>query len=595
MPRLPDIESLGPRPTPQGGRQIASFDGTAVGRAMQGVSAEIGEVVKKMELEDDNTAVSAARRALNDWEREAVYNPETGAASKSGRDAFGVGKELTKSFDEFAAEVAKGLKGDRQRQAFTDIANSRRQQVLEWADRHVLREREVYQAGEFEASQKSYRERAALKAATATTPQQMGEVAAEIGLMRSQLIDFYRSKGKGDEARDAALFAATSDAHAGVLRTLITSGRTKEADEYFKANQKSIDERDRAVLAGDIRKRADAIEANTAVNDVWSTLGPKKLTEPVVLRTMIETIRAKYAAEPEKANTAVALLRERASAHNEEQREVVASMVNSVMGALEQKKPLSVITQMPEWKEMPATEQRRIREHVEAQQERAIARADAQEARAERALLRKERERERETLSAYFIYSQPENLMRMSPNQIKALAPAIGVERAARLLDKRMDYDKAGGMAAANVDEDAFKTAAQQAGLKVYDSNPSEEQKAAIGHVKNVIETRIHTYQKSAGKPMDREQKAKVMQEVLDDFVIRERPYWFGSDKVLAPLAKPEDKDRTHVVINGTKVMLNSIDPNFIAKRAADRKEEGLPPLTTNQLAAEWLEFKGKK
>ncbi len=582
MPRLPDLEVLGPRPTLNPGRPISSIDMGGMGRAMQGAAAEIGEMAKKMELEDDNTAISAARRALNDWERDTIYDPEKGAANRRGVNAFGVGKEVAASFDEFSAKVAEGLRGGRQKQLFSEIANSRRAQVLEWADKHVLREREVHQIGEFEASQKSYIERAALKAATATTPQQMGEVAAEIKLMQSQLIDFYRSKGIGNEKRDFDMARVTSDAHAGVLRTLITSGRTKEADAYYNANLKQIDEKDRAALAGEIRKRADAIEAVSFVDQIWGSPGPN---DPILIADKEKAARAKYADQPEKLAAVINQLHQREAAHNRQQNEVNTANVNSVIGAYRNGASLLQLQQQPEFNALPETKRREIENMVKHDLDVARAKSEADAARLTRV-------RMEQALPKFWYYSNPDLLSKMSSKDVESLLPSLGPELTGRLLAQRQKMDDPVKLAEARIDTDLFNSIAHRAGLRPYDTSLSEEQRGELGGLKDAVEQAIDAAQKGAKRDMDRTEKGKLMQQIVDDKLFIRRPMRFSDKEIIGRMATSEELAKAYVLVDGKEVSLGLIPEPVKEQIMLDLARSG-KPVTWRNVAEGWVR-KGK-
>lgn len=600
MPRLPDIESLGPRPTPQGGRPIASYEAGHAARALQGAASEIGEVVKKMELEDDNIAISAARRALNDWERAEVYDPEKGAASKSGRDAFGVGKSLQESFDKTAEQIAKGLRGPRQQQLFTEIANSRRAQVLEWADKHVLREREVFHLGEFKANTASSIERAALKAATAKSPEEMALAQGEIGLMQDSIRAFYRGKGRSVEEVDQAVAAATSDAHAGVLRTLLTAGRAQEADGYYKTHMKSIDEKDRAALATEINRRAVAVESENTAAEVWKSHTSGSLLDPIRMSDMSKAVDAKYGNDPDRRRATMSRLREMAQDHDYQQREAVAGFTNEVSDALRKGVPLSKVEQTPAWQSLPGTVRTQFMEREEAKreaainkQERALDRQERKEARAERLMERKVRTAQNE---AYFKYSQPDELQRLSPAEVQALEPALGYELTSRLIKKKEDISKAGGLAAANIDEDMFKTGAVKlAKIDAYSSTLTNAEKERLGLLKSAMEERIHLDQKRLGRPLERGEKQKILEEVFDDQILRDR--WLRSPEKTFSAVADDDAFKAGYVTTakGVRVNLGELTPEFKTAILAAHRTQGLPAPTAKQWADKWLTFKASQ
>lgn len=147
------------------------------------------------EREADASAVFAARRKLDDWERVNVYDPQQGAITKRGADAFGLPQTLPSAFDKSAQEIGKDLVNPRQRMAFAEVANSRRNQIGSFADRHALQERRTYDEGQYQADVTSSLNRAALVASTGDT----AASAAEVAIAQTRTTGYMRSLGKSEE------------------------------------------------------------------------------------------------------------------------------------------------------------------------------------------------------------------------------------------------------------------------------------------------------------------------------------------------------------------------------------------------------------
>jgi hypothetical protein len=187
-----------------------------------------GQIADEKQREDDASAVFAARRQLDDWERSAIFDPEKGATNKLGQAAFGVPADLERGFDEVAGKVAETLTTERQRRAFDELATSRRAQVLDWADKHATRERGVYETGQFKADLDSMAERAVLFPDRAD---------AELGLARQRIVGFMRSKGRSTEEIQQAVKENDSRVHSAVISGMLNNGNGEAAQQYFERNK----------------------------------------------------------------------------------------------------------------------------------------------------------------------------------------------------------------------------------------------------------------------------------------------------------------------------------------------------------------------
>jgi hypothetical protein len=139
MSRLPDLSALGNRPAPVGRQAIAQQDTTSTGRALANLGVEISHVSEEIQKRDDEQKVLEYRRKLIDFDKTKVHDPEKGAVSKLGKDAFDLPTTLPAEFDEYAGKAAEGLTSNRQRQIAKDMALGRRESLVTWASGHALK------------------------------------------------------------------------------------------------------------------------------------------------------------------------------------------------------------------------------------------------------------------------------------------------------------------------------------------------------------------------------------------------------------------------------------------------------------------------
>lgn len=216
------------------------------------------------EREADASAVFAARRKLDDWERVNVYDPQQGAITKRGADAFGLPQTLPSAFDKSAQEIGKDLVNPRQRMAFAEVANSRRNQIGSFADRHALQERRTYDEGQYQADVTSSLNRAALVASTGDT----AASAAEVAIAQTRTTGYMRSLGKSEEEIAGAVRAVSSKASVTTINLLLDQDLPMKADEYLKANAGAMNVEDLLRTKMAVSKAVDARVGLTVANDV---------------------------------------------------------------------------------------------------------------------------------------------------------------------------------------------------------------------------------------------------------------------------------------------------------------------------------------
>lgn len=220
--------------------------------------------IVKAEQEADASAVFAAKRALDDWERKNIYDPKEGAITRRGADAFELPKTLPKAFDESVAEIGKGLTTQTQRMTFQRVVDSRRDQVGAFADRHALQEKRVYDEGQFQADVNSSLNRSALMASTGD----LTASTAEVAIAQTRTTGYLRSLGKSEEEIGAAVRKVASKASVTTVNLLLDQDLPMKADEYLKANAGAMDVEDLLRAKSVVNKAVDARVGLTVASDI---------------------------------------------------------------------------------------------------------------------------------------------------------------------------------------------------------------------------------------------------------------------------------------------------------------------------------------
>jgi soluble lytic murein transglycosylase len=275
------LPTLGPRRTPNAGRAIdtgvrpvdqgTAVDTSAVTRAGAAFGQTVMNLGENMQKEQDASAIFAARRKLDDWERATIYDPEKGAIGKKGADSFGLPKLIPEEFDKAAGEIGNGLQGDRQRRAFEELALSRRAQLSDWAVRHTTQQRQVYNEGQYNADIDSGLNRAAMLASAGD----FNTAKAEVGLMQTRTAGYLRSLGKSEEEIGVAVRNVASKANVTAINVLLEKDRPVEAEKYLKDNAASMNVEDLLRAQSAVGKSVDArVGLVTATEIVQNTVAP---------------------------------------------------------------------------------------------------------------------------------------------------------------------------------------------------------------------------------------------------------------------------------------------------------------------------------
>lgn len=360
MPKLPDIGALGARPAPVNRQGIATQDTTAEGRGAAQLGQVIGqvggEIADEYNRKNDEQAVFEARRKLNDWEREKVK----AAVAKRGRDAFDLPKTLPAEFDKFSAEVAGGMANGRQQAAYEKLAEARRLQIVSWADDHELKQREVFNEGQYQADLKSFADRAVLYAGDPA------KVATELALQNDRTISYLKGKGQSEEYIAAAVRDNSSRVHTSVIASMLADGNASGAKDYLTKNAAGMGAEDvqrvrESLKEGLAREKSQAFADQMADKPLAEALTEARKRFTGVEETAVVAELKTRAAEKEAI---------KATATKENTDSAWKVITN---GGSKNQIPIGV------WNGLGGEEQRQINDYVEAKWRRAKADAEKKE------------------------------------------------------------------------------------------------------------------------------------------------------------------------------------------------------------------------
>ena len=591
MPQLPDVQSLGARPTPRSQRGISVYNGGRAEAAMGELGAKIGQIGETMQREDDTAAVFAARRQLDDWERQAIYDPEKGARTKLGQDAFNVPAELAQSYDEFSAKLAEGMTTTRQKQAFAEMSMGRRSQVLNWAAGHAAQQREVYHKAEVTSDLASIQERAARIAATPGdgTPEgaamQAAQVQAEIQLGQSRLVGYMRERGMPSKEIEGATLDFSSKAHEQIIKTMQQTDPTA-AKNYFEAHKKEINANRWDEIGKPLNAMSAALDGDNGAQEIWTALGPKSDLQPVELDKMEAEARKRFANDKPRMDAAISGLRQRREAFNFSERERAAGNTNAVFGMVDSGKRMVDVMRSDAWNALPEKDQRAIRLSFEQEAAMRESRVAAAESRAFTAEQRKDRQALMMNADQYLADSDPTALSQMTREQVAAKRTVYGFEGVQHLLTRWDSLQKPGALGEAKIDQDEFNRIADAAKLHPFDPTKSEKEKRELGTLKAVVEMRIDQQQRELKRPLTRPEKAKLMQEEVDNKVMLD--VWGPDKSVSAYQLNADNTDKAYVVIDGKEVKLSSVPSEDRIKIMQARLKAKLP-ITEADIVRQWV------
>lgn len=110
----------------QGSIAAVGQAGVNAARGTQAVANALGDMAQVGKNRGDAVAMMEAQRKLDDYENANIYDPETGALSRRGKDAMGVAEQYDSEWNAAMSDIWEGLANDDQKNAFSKMALSRR-------------------------------------------------------------------------------------------------------------------------------------------------------------------------------------------------------------------------------------------------------------------------------------------------------------------------------------------------------------------------------------------------------------------------------------------------------------------------------------
>lgn len=144
MPTVPTLDAPRVQPARVPGFQLGQTQQNVGGVAAQGLEG-LSQILEQERLKADRTAVTAAETARESWANSALYDPDNGAFKREGANALGVTNDVLSDYDNQTKQISKGLRGQRQNEAFMQSSAQNRVALQGQLARYEFNERGKYE------------------------------------------------------------------------------------------------------------------------------------------------------------------------------------------------------------------------------------------------------------------------------------------------------------------------------------------------------------------------------------------------------------------------------------------------------------------
>lgn len=282
----------------------------AFGGGQADASQNIGKFVATIDkIQDDADQVKAldAANKLKSQKTELLYNPQTGAYTKKGSNAFGVVDEYGKEFDKYAEGIEKDLSSN-QKRYFREAYGREKLDLDDSLSKHLFKESEEFEDQTVESSLLAHREDAVLNYTD------MNKVRQSMLGQEEQIMKHAQRKGLPAAWVKLKLQDSESKTHAGITKKYLADGNDTAAEQYFKANQDGFTAADledvqtdlqEGVLRGKSQRASDVLFNKYSNSMSQAVSEARKIEDPRLRDETINRLKDNYALKEKADNERV--------------------------------------------------------------------------------------------------------------------------------------------------------------------------------------------------------------------------------------------------------------------------------------------------
>jgi hypothetical protein len=269
MPRVPQYQQqVGVSNLPSA--RIQNFTtpetlGAGIAQSVGKVGGMLGQIAQQEQEKADVAAIMDADRQLAEVELSLFNDPETGAYSRRGRDAFGLPEQVFPEWDKRVGEIEARLT-PAQRQAFQRSATGRRTDLQRGLSRHIMQESERFYSDE----SKAYVSTIVQSAVANYTDSE--RVSADMERITRGVMSMPEMRGASPIVLNEAIRQAHSRVHAGITERMMLDDPAA-AEKYLLANQDRMSPGDVQTLREKLQPLSQAREVTAIAGEIWSGVG----------------------------------------------------------------------------------------------------------------------------------------------------------------------------------------------------------------------------------------------------------------------------------------------------------------------------------
>jgi hypothetical protein len=206
----------------------------ALGDATKGLAKTVGDVYQEEKLKADDVATQEAYAKTVQLRNKIMYDPQNGAMTKRGKDAFGVVDTYVPQFDKGAEEIEKSLSNEEQKAMYRKLLLQQKTDLNDSLQKHTFTESMKYDEDTAKAGVETQRDDAVLNYQTP------GRVEQSLKMQEALIRSRGERTGAPADAVDLMVADARSKTHTSVIQRMLANDQVDEAKKYYDANKPGI-------------------------------------------------------------------------------------------------------------------------------------------------------------------------------------------------------------------------------------------------------------------------------------------------------------------------------------------------------------------
>ncbi len=215
---------------------LTAFGGgtQVVAQATEGLGDQAMQMAKREKDKADDVATTEAYTKTVALRNQLMYDPKSGAMTRKGKDAFGVGEEYGAQFKSGADAIEASLTNDDQKEIYKKIRAHEQQDLDSNLTKHTYTEAQNYDQETTVAAVGAARDDAI------QNYQNPGKIAQSLEVQKSLIQAHADRNGLPQEEVDRNLAEVKSKTHEAVINRMLANGQDLAASHYYKDVKEQI-------------------------------------------------------------------------------------------------------------------------------------------------------------------------------------------------------------------------------------------------------------------------------------------------------------------------------------------------------------------